>query len=53
MKIDLRPARWSAALLGITGLAYAMVYAQRKSKAKQESRFGSRLIERYNHEQGV
>jgi hypothetical protein len=36
MKIDLRPAGWSAALLGITGLAYAIVHEQRKAKARRE-----------------
>ena len=36
MKIDLRPAGWSAALLGITGLAYAIVHEQRKANARRE-----------------
>jgi short-subunit dehydrogenase len=36
MKIDLRPAGWSAALLGIAGLAYAIAQKQRESKATQE-----------------
>jgi short-subunit dehydrogenase len=38
MKIDRRPAAWSAALLGITGLAYAIVHESRKAKARRELR---------------
>jgi short-subunit dehydrogenase len=34
MKIIQRPAAWSAALLGITGLTYAIVQEQRKAKAR-------------------
>jgi short-subunit dehydrogenase len=36
MKIDLRPAGWSAALLGAASLAYAIVHEQRKTKARRE-----------------
>ena len=36
MKIDKRPAWWSAALLGATGLAYAIVQEKRKEKARRE-----------------
>jgi short-subunit dehydrogenase len=36
MKIDPRPAGWSAALLGVAGLAYAIMHKQRVSKARQE-----------------
>src|SRR3984885_2158918 len=36
MKIDRRPAGWSAALLGVAGLAYAIMHKQRVSKARQE-----------------
>ena len=62
MKIDLRRAGWSAALLAMTGLAYAIVREKRKAKARQElkgkvvltvERLGFALVERYNQEQGV
>jgi short-subunit dehydrogenase len=36
MKIELRPAGWSAALLGIAGLAYAVVREKRKANARRE-----------------
>jgi short-subunit dehydrogenase len=36
MKIDQRPAWWSAALLGITGLTYAIAQEKRKVKARRE-----------------
>jgi short-subunit dehydrogenase len=36
MKIDLRPAGWSAAVLGITALAYSIVHEQRKANARRE-----------------
>jgi NAD(P)-dependent dehydrogenase (short-subunit alcohol dehydrogenase family) len=36
MKNDLSPAGWSAALLGLAGLTYAIVHEQRVSKAMRE-----------------
>jgi short-subunit dehydrogenase len=36
MKIEQRPAWWTAALLGITGLTYAIVREKRKTKARRE-----------------
>jgi short-subunit dehydrogenase len=36
MKIDRRPAAWSAALLGLAGLAYAVAQQQRIAKARLE-----------------
>jgi short-subunit dehydrogenase len=36
MKMDKRPAWWSAAILGTAGLAFALVQEKRKAKARQD-----------------